>query len=53
MNNDISLVQIIKRNKENFIVILFMAIMSSFFMLKSPLHPWIGGDTGTDDSRSG
>lgn len=27
-----------------------MAIMSFFFMLKSPLHPWIGGDTGTDDS---
>lgn len=40
----------IKKNKENFIVILFMAIMSFCFMLKSPLHPWIGGDTGTDDS---
>lgn len=50
MKNNISLMPIIKKNKENFIVILFMAIMSFFFMLKSPLHPWIGGDTGTDDS---
>lgn len=50
MKNSISLMQIIKKNKENFIVILFMAIMSFLFMLKSPLHPWIGGDTGTDDS---
>ena len=40
----------LNRNKENFIVALFMAIMSFLFMLKSPLHPWIGGDTGTDDS---
>lgn len=50
MKNSISFMQIIKKNKENLIIILFMAIMSFFFMLKSPLHPWIGGDTGTDDS---
>ncbi len=48
MKNSISLMQIIKKNKENFIVILFMAIISFFFMLKSPLHPWIGGNTDTD-----
>lgn len=50
MNNNTSLVQIIKRNRENYIVIFFMTVMSFFFLLKSPLHPWIGGDTGTDDS---
>ena len=42
--------QIIKRNKENIIVLLFMVIMSFFFMLQSPLHPWIGGNTSTDSS---
>lgn len=50
MRSGIFLIQIIKKSKENFIIILFMAIVSFFFMLKSPLHPWIGGDTGTDDS---
>ena len=50
MNHNTSLVQIIRRNKETYIVIFFMTVMSFFFMLKSPLHPWIGGDTGTDDS---
>lgn len=50
MRNGIYLMKIIKSNKENVIVGLLMAFLSFVFLLESPLHPWIGGDTKTDSS---
>ncbi|MDE5590596.1 MAG: hypothetical protein K2J60_15895 [Acetatifactor sp.] len=50
MRNGSYLMKIIKRNKENFIAGLLMAFLSFVFLLESPLHPWIGGDTRTDSS---
>lgn len=50
MRNDIYLMKMIKRNKENAIVGLLMAFLSFVFMLESPLHPWIGGDTKADSA---
>lgn len=35
---------------ETCVAALASAIISFFFLLKSPLHPWIGSDTGTDSS---
>lgn len=40
----------IKKNRENIFIFVVMAVFSFFFLLKSPLHPWIGSDTGTDSS---
>ncbi|MBD5509497.1 MAG: hypothetical protein HDR05_16020 [Lachnospiraceae bacterium] len=48
MGNGIYLIKMIKRNKENLIVGLLMTFLSFVFLLESPLHPWIGGDTRTD-----
>lgn len=38
------------KNKENFIIIVLMIILAFIFLLKSPLHPWIGAETGIDSS---
>lgn len=40
--------EITKFIKENFTLILVMALISFVFLLKSPLHPWISSDSGTD-----
>jgi len=37
-------------NRENILAFLLMLIITFFFLLNSPLHPWIGGVTGTDSS---
>lgn len=50
MGNNIVLIKMIKRNKENVIVGLLMAFLSFVFLLESPLHPWIGGDTKADSA---
>lgn len=43
-----------KENKEQYaeicVAVLVSAVISFFFLLKSPLHPWIGSNTGTDSS---
>lgn len=39
-----------KKYIENLLTILFAGVVSFFFLLKSPLHPWIGSETGTDSS---
>jgi len=44
MNSEITMF----KNTENFILILVMAVFSFIFLLNSPLHPWIGSDSGTD-----
>lgn len=40
----------IKTNQENIIVFIIMGFLAFFFLLNSPLHPWIGADTETDSS---
>lgn len=42
--------QLIRKNRENLIVILLMAVFSFAFLLQSPLHPWVRGDARTDSS---
>ena len=31
-------------------ICLFFGVMSFIFLLNSPLHPWVGGDTDIDSS---
>ena len=39
-----------ERYAETCVAVLVSAVISFFFLLKSPLHPWIGSDTTTDSS---
>lgn len=39
-----------KRNLENTAILILMMTLAFIFLLKSPLHPWIGADSGTDSS---
>lgn len=41
---------ILNENLENLVAMIISGIASFFFLMKSPLHPWIGGTTATDSS---
>lgn len=40
----------IKNNYENILFLFFMGCLAFLFLINSPLHPWLGADTGTDSS---
>lgn len=42
--------QIACKNRENIVAIVIIGLLAFFFLLSSPLHPWIGGTTYTDSS---
>lgn len=44
------LIKKLKLDSENLIFFSIMVILSTLFLIKSPLHPWIGGETQTDSS---
>lgn len=50
MNNEKAEKRKWEGNKENAVIILFVTAVSFVFLLNSPLHPWIGGNSGTDSS---
>lgn len=42
--------QRIDKNRENIVAVMMIGILTFFFLLLSPLHPWVGGTTYADSS---
>lgn len=42
--------QMIYKKRENVIAVITIGIIAFFFLMKSPLHPWINQTTGVDSS---